>query len=182
MDVANIPNIMYQIYWHLSVCLGDSANERPCSPASSTKPSWPDLSMTLLSGYSCTQSVLKNTPYQNGPNNGSFKTSPLKQTGSQTGIWAGPDSEPATQVCPAHPGTTILLFATCLPQFTSFPLISLIYVCSDAEQLGDFPVERLILKHQKIQENRLVVTLALWMRELIDDKNSQDLTRGERRK
>ena len=36
--------------------------------------------------------------------------------------------------------------------------------------VGDFPVYRLTFKHQKIQKNRLVVTLTLWMWELSNNR------------
>ena len=72
----------------------------------------------------------------------SFKTRSLKtgKTWSVSKAW----------LSPSHPGVprshwhNRLFYLWCaLPHFTSFPLISLVYICSHSEQSVDFPVYRL---------------------------------------
>lgn len=117
-----------------TLCLGDSANVCPCSPASRAKPSWPDLSMTLLSGDSCTQSPWNSTPSQNWPNNGSFKTRSLKTVRQS-------DRDPRrTWLSRKPPRCALLTMAQqlfylqvvylILPHFPSFPLLIFVALVS----------------------------------------------------
>lgn len=123
----------------------------PCSPASTSKPSLPDLSMTLLSGDSCTQPLKNTTPSQNQQNNGSFKT--LGQTDLVLSTTCLGPSHPGVPCSPWQNNSSIYQL------FTSLYLISLLYIFSPAGQSGDFPVDRFILKPQRSQENKFTVNL-----------------------
>lgn len=148
------------MYWQLSVCLGDSANKRPCSPASSAKSSWPDLSMTLLGGDSCTQSLLNNTPSQNEPNNGSFKTRSLKTNRQSKQVfsttWVRTNQPPrCALLTPAQLLFYLPLVYLTLPHFPSFPCSIFVAMLSS---WGIFLLTGKFSNIRKKHKNRLVVT------------------------